>query len=646
MNKNGLVQTNENCIGCNKCISACSCEGANVAVTGPDGSPRIEVDGDRCISCAACFKVCEHNAREFRDDTDKFFADLARGEKISILLAPAFKANYPNQYEQILGALKSAGVNHIVSISFGADITTWAYINYITRNNFTGGISQPCPAVVGYIEKYAPELIPKLMPVHSPMMCGAIYTKKYMGISDKLAFISPCIAKSNEIHDPNCGGYISYNVTFAHLVKYIKDHKLAGSFATDEIEYGLGSYYPLPGGLKENAYWFLSESAFVRQMEGEKHMYHYLQTNKDAIRNGRLPYVFIDALNCQKGCLYGTACEADFADSENPLISLYQIKEASKKNSSASPWGKNLSPEKRLKKLNKQFASLNLDDFIRRYSDKSSMCSIKTPSSTELNAIYASMNKNTEASRKINCSCCGYESCKQMAEAIYNGFNVKENCIHYIKSLVETESSEADQAKMQAEEQAERILEKQQNIKDVLNMVNDRFNDLNEALTELAASNASNSDESSGISSDIASVSDFCSRLEVNLKNIKDILQEILDNNEEVSRISSQTNLLALNASIEAARAGEAGRGFAVVAEEINNLATESSGAAKKSNASQSKITSSIDTIIEETTKLLEIVAAVNQRSQNLAESSKEIASFMEQISSSTIEIKNELSKL
>lgn len=37
------------------------------------------------------------------------------------------------------------------------------------------------------------------MPIHSPLLCTAIYAKKYMNITDKLAFISPCIAKKAEI---------------------------------------------------------------------------------------------------------------------------------------------------------------------------------------------------------------------------------------------------------------------------------------------------------------------------------------------------------------------------------------------------------------------------------------------------------------
>ena len=56
MANEGLVFTNEKCIGCNKCISVCSCEGACVSHE-VDGKNRIDVDGSRCVACGACFDV-------------------------------------------------------------------------------------------------------------------------------------------------------------------------------------------------------------------------------------------------------------------------------------------------------------------------------------------------------------------------------------------------------------------------------------------------------------------------------------------------------------------------------------------------------------------------------------------------------------
>ncbi|MBP5332288.1 MAG: EAL domain-containing protein, partial [Lachnospiraceae bacterium] len=392
----------------------------------------------------ACFDVCEHNARNFRDVTERFFEDLKNGEKISLLIAPSFPANYPDEYARILGGLKALGVNRLINVSFGVDITTWGYINYIKEHDFTGGISQPCPAVVGYIERYIPEMIPKLFPVQSPLMCAATYARKELKITDKLAFISPCIAKKLEIDDPNNHGLVNYNVTFDHLIDHVRKNNIYGEPAAEEVEYGLGSIYPMPGGLKENVVWLLGDDVFVRQVEGEKRLYHYLQQNSDRIVNKKTPFLFIDALNCEKGCLCGTGTELAKAVTDDSLYSLHEIKEGVKKNTEDSAWSRLSTPSERLESLNRQFADLKLEDYLREYTDLSHQYVRRIPDKEELNMIFIEMNKKGEESRHINCSCCGYDTCEEMAIAIHNHYNHKDNCVHYLKDMVALKAAETD----------------------------------------------------------------------------------------------------------------------------------------------------------------------------------------------------------
>ena len=639
----GLVRTNEKCIGCNKCIRACSSMGANVAVEKGRGNV-IEVDPAKCIACGACIDACEHGAREYVDDTEAFFNDLKKGEKISVLIAPAFLANYERDYTRLLGMLKKLGVNRFISISFGADITTWGYIKYITENHFYGGISQPCPAVVGYIERYTPELIPKLMPVQSPMMCGAIYVKKYMKVNDKLAFISPCIAKKNEIDDPNNKGYVSYNLTFSHLVKYLKEHPVKDAAPyNDEIEYGLGSIYPMPGGLKENVYWLLGEDALVRQMEGEHHMYEYLNRNKDLLKSGRTPYLFVDALNCTNGCLYGPGTDMRATMNEDVFMAIQRIKANSKNESKKSAWGRDLTPRKRLEALNKQFANLNLNDFLRKYTDRSKECGYRIPRDSDINEIFAKLHKDTEEKRNIDCGCCGYESCRAMAVAIFNGFNHIHNCVHYIKDRAYEEKDKAVQLTEEIQRTQDEMKDKKSSLAEE---ISDNFTTLTGSIEQIEQTSIDNAQQTAGISDEMSEVEKFASELKEVLNTIEGYLSKLEANNTDVIAISSQTNLLALNASIEAARAGEAGRGFAVVAEEIKKLAEDSKTTADDSNKNNKDIKETVERLIDEAGKLNEIVDRVNGRAMNLVASSEEATASISLVKDVTGSVERSLKQI
>ncbi|MBO6147977.1 MAG: transcriptional regulator [Lachnospiraceae bacterium] len=608
-----------------------------------NGVSHVAVDGTKCIACGACFGACEHDAREYIDDTERFFEDLKKGEKISVLIAPAFKADYPREYERVLGGLKKLGVRRFISVSFGADITTWGYIKYIKENNFLGGISQPCPAVVGYIERYLPELLPKLFPVQSPLMCVAIYARKELKITDKLAFISPCIAKKLEIDDPQNKGYVNYNVTFAHLMKYVHENGISGEPISDEIEYGLGSIYPMPGGLKENVFWLLGNEVLIRQMEGDKRMYEYLRDNKDMIKSGKRPFLFIDALNCENGCICGTGTESSVTEGDAPLFNIHDIQESVKKNDKKNAWSRNISPEKRLQALNKQFEKLNLSDYLRKYTDRSKECAFKIPTERELDRIYSEMGKDSLEKKVINCSCCGYDTCREMAVAIFNGFNSKENCVHYLKDRVEEEKGEAQKL---VEEERQAMNDQKESLLAAIRVVNEHFESLRGSIEGMVAGNNENAKESEAVSAEMADVSAFCGRLNDSIGQITSYLKELSANNEKVVKIAGQTNLLALNASIEAARAGEAGRGFAVVASEINGLASNSKSTAENSDIANRNIRDAVGGIAAETKKLLSIVDSVDSKIQNLAASTEEISASTTIISDTLLTVKEELNSL
>ena len=606
-----MVFTNDNCVGCNKCIRSCPVLTANVA-----SDNKIIVDEEMCIQCGACFDNCHHGARDFEDDTAKFLADLQNGKKLSVIVAPAFIANYPKVYKKVYGYLKSLGVAHIYSVSFGADITTWAYISYLKKTGKQGLISQPCPAIISYVEKYQPELIPMLVPLHSPMMAEAVYLKKYKNVTEDLVFLSPCIAKRLEINDKNTGGYVKYNVTFKKLMEAIGTKYQTASEAEEESTYGLGARYPKPGGLKECVHFFCGPQTAVLQVEGEAEAYKFLK--EYAERKSNLPFM-VDILNCQKGCIRGTATDEtiDDTDVELAINEMSKLVKNEKEKHSQNPWNSTLSLEKRWELFCHQFNDLDIKDFARNYTDKK--VDVKIPSARELDVIYDEMNKNTTESRCIDCSCCGYATCKEMAIAIYNGTNIKENCIHYIKGLAEIERAEIEEMHRQS------LLEQERH-NAALNGIIEQFTALNDGVMTLSEANGTIAGDATEITRVVAELSMECEKIKDSLSFFYEFVEVYKSSNDDIAGIANKTNLLSLNASIEAARAGEHGRGFSVVAEQIRNLSSSTKNLIEQNNQQAEETVPKITASVEGIKTLIGQIEAMNDKISSIAATTQEVS--------------------
>jgi methyl-accepting chemotaxis protein len=133
-------------------------------------------------------------------------------------------------------------------------------------------------------------------------------------------------------------------------------------------------------------------------------------------------------------------------------------------------------------------------------------------------------------------------------------------------------------------------------------------------------------------------------------------IEQIVD---VITAISKQTNLLALNASIEAARAGPAGAGFAVVAGEVKMLASRTGASARDVRSKIEAVQGQIQSVVKTTESLGALIhslddgagrvatmsrgqahaieqlngriTAVEDRSQTLAEASRQISSSVDQ---------------
>lgn len=573
----------DKCVGCNACVRACPVGDANIARMDENGKLKITIDDEKCIKCGACIRACSHGARSYIDDTEQFLNDLNHGQEIALIAAPSIKIAFDGNWRHALQWLHDHGAKKIYDVSFGADICTWAHLRYLERNPGKKLISQPCAAVVNYVQRHKPELFSNLSPIHSPMLCLAVYMKKVLGYRGKIAAISPCVAKIEEFRET---GLVDYNVTMEHLHRYFEKNnirlpevKIFSEFEFDGKQGLEGAIYPKPGGLMSNILTH-APNLNVITSEGTESLYHDMETYSE-LREQDKPDLF-DVLNCGDGCNGGPATGVHYQRFAMNNI-MHDVEQYARKVRKANTTKKG---------IDQQFAefdrTLNLDDYIRTY--KRYPIDKKGTSQKEIDNAFALMGKHTDAEKRFDCHSCGYRSCRDMAIAIARGLNTPENCHEFMMKSIQEERQRVNE-----------VNEKVLAMNDELMRV---FKELYENIAAVKHETEQIQQESSRSSQEMANVSKRIEDLNQMNQNITQAMlainQSIAKYNEmtqNVEKIAGKINLLSLNAAIEAARAGEAGRGFAVVASSIRELSDNSKTSVGSAKENDDEIRNAIENV-------------------------------------------------
>jgi iron only hydrogenase large subunit-like protein len=391
-----LTSKQNDCRSCYKCIRSCPTKSISFL------NGQASIIPEECVLCGKCFLVCPQSCKIIRDDLAAAKELLSKNKEVIASLAPSFLAAFPGtSFSSMKEALLQLGFADVEETAVGATIVKKEYDALCDSGKYDVLISTCCHSINLLIEKHYPDAAKYLAPVLSPMLAHAKDIKERHP-NAKVIFLGPCISKKNEIE--MYPGLTDCVLTFLELERFFKEKGISPKQVAkpERLTKSKARLFPVEGGILET---MEKDNPSMNYLEisglGES-----IQAIKDILA-GKVHHAFIEMSSCSGSCVNGPA-----------------IPEASRSLLAAD--------------LAINMSAGEEDYEVRPYTNdelKKSMPGFahqkKEHTEEEILGVLRSIGK-TSPKDELNCSSCGYPTCRDKAIAVLDGKANLEMCLPFL----------------------------------------------------------------------------------------------------------------------------------------------------------------------------------------------------------------------
>lgn len=391
------------CKHCYKCVR--SCEVKSIMIR--DGHAYIMPN--RCILCGQCLLHCPQSAKRVYSELDKVKAFIKEGGPVILSLSSAYIGVFPYKKRgQVKAALKKLGFADVRDSAEAASLATEQYVKLIEQGEMENIITTACPSIVSLMEIHYPELLDFLAPVLIPSGIHQRMLKAEYGEHARIVYAGPCIAEKekNRMVSPDAV------LTFEEIKQWLAAEGImidqCEEEEFEELHLGANLRYPVSGGLL---------TAVGATKKGcDRYRKFYVSGIKDcldvceALKTGEVKGCFIEMNACHGGCVNGPATAA--------TVSSFKVKldlEALLPKEAAD-----------LSVLSEAARSVDTNKIFKNRAQKE-----RIPTEEDIREILRKTGK-TRPEQELNCGACGYASCREKANAVFQKKAELNMCIPYL----------------------------------------------------------------------------------------------------------------------------------------------------------------------------------------------------------------------